>query len=107
MIFIGLTTSIGFLNKSINQLRFQTAIKENALREMSHLANHDSLTGLPNRHLVIDLLTKALQRAKRDNTKLLMNIAAMAMINIVFTSILIPRLFYEERFLSTQLNKPR
>lgn len=36
-----------------------------ALEKICFLANHDSLTSLPNRHLFIDSLKKALERARR------------------------------------------
>lgn len=38
---------------------------EKATTRISHLANHDSLTGLPNRRLLFELLAKAMESAKR------------------------------------------
>ncbi len=43
--------------------------KEIELR-MTHMAQHDSLTGLPNRALFYDLLQQELAHAKRDKTRL-------------------------------------
>ena len=40
--------------------------KQNLLRELSHQAHHDALTGLPNRLLFIDRLTQALAHARRN-----------------------------------------
>jgi len=38
---------------------------ERATLKISHLANHDSLTGLPNRRLLFELANKALETARR------------------------------------------
>jgi diguanylate cyclase (GGDEF)-like protein/PAS domain S-box-containing protein len=40
------------------------------VRRMSHLANHDILTGLPNRLLLYDRLTQAINAARRQHKKL-------------------------------------
>jgi diguanylate cyclase (GGDEF)-like protein len=41
---------------------------ERATMKISHLANHDTLTGLPNRRLLFELLSKAIESAKRLGT---------------------------------------
>jgi diguanylate cyclase (GGDEF)-like protein len=43
---------------------------EKATLKISHLANHDSLTGLPNRRLLFELLQKSLETAHRAGTKI-------------------------------------
>lgn len=43
---------------------------ERATLKISHLANHDSLTGLPNRRLLFELLQKSLETAHRAGTKI-------------------------------------
>lgn len=40
-----------------------------AEQQLRHLALHDSLTGLPNRTLILDRLAQALARARRDGTR--------------------------------------
>ncbi len=42
---------------------------ERAARRISHLANHDSLTGLPNRRLLFELLQKSFDLASRAGRK--------------------------------------
>lgn len=44
--------------------------KQNLVRELSHQAHHDALTGLPNRLLFIDRLTQALTHTRRNNHKI-------------------------------------
>ena len=39
---------------------------ENAAAQMSHMANHDFLTGLPNRTMLLDRLAQAMARAHRN-----------------------------------------
>lgn len=43
---------------------------EKATLKISHLANHDSLTGLPNRRLLFELLQKSIESAHRAGTKI-------------------------------------
>ncbi len=42
---------------------------ERATLKISHLANHDSLTGLPNRRLLFELMGKAVETARRTGGK--------------------------------------
>jgi diguanylate cyclase (GGDEF)-like protein/PAS domain S-box-containing protein len=44
--------------------------KQNLVRELSHQAQHDALTGLPNRLLFNDRLSQALTHARRNNLKI-------------------------------------
>lgn len=65
---------IGMLARSLNDM--QETIVEN-MRELNesrhtlkHLAQHDALTGLPNRSLFDDRLGQAIAQAQRDNTRM-------------------------------------
>jgi diguanylate cyclase (GGDEF)-like protein/PAS domain S-box-containing protein len=53
--------------RSSNRDVTQRAMAELRLKEM---ASHDTLTGLPNRNLLLDRLTQGLARAKRGNTRM-------------------------------------
>lgn len=46
------------------------AVLEESQEELRYLANHDSLTGLPNRRLFLDRLNHAIRRARRWGRKL-------------------------------------
>ncbi|WP_111642571.1 diguanylate cyclase [Marinimicrobium alkaliphilum] len=50
----------GFINDITERKRIEEKIR--------HMAQHDPLTGLPNRTLFVDRLNQALERAKRNNT---------------------------------------
>ncbi|MBT9506138.1 GGDEF domain-containing protein [Rhodoferax sp.] len=65
---------IGLLARSLNEM--QTAMVRN-MRELNesrqslkHLAQHDTLTGLPNRALFDDRLGQAVSQARRDQTRI-------------------------------------
>ncbi len=55
------------LNKALSDEKRRL---ERATLKISHLANHDSLTGLPNRRLLFELMGKSLETAKRAGTKI-------------------------------------
>jgi len=60
--------SIGTIQDITKQKLMENMLKEQK-EILSHLAHHDTLTELPNRSLFHDRLAKAIQKAKRDNTK--------------------------------------
>ncbi|HPG87691.1 MAG TPA: GGDEF domain-containing protein, partial [Spirochaetales bacterium] len=43
---------------------------ERATLKISHLANHDTLTGLPNRRLLVELMDKSVETARRTGSKI-------------------------------------
>jgi diguanylate cyclase (GGDEF)-like protein len=63
---------IGLLARSLNEM--QTTIVNNlrqlkeSQQSLEHLAQHDALTGLPNRTLFNDRLSRAVTQARRDRT---------------------------------------
>lgn len=65
---------IGTLARSFSRLRTQITQQVAELRqsrvELEHLAQHDTLTGLPNRALFGDRMEIALASARRDNARL-------------------------------------
>ena len=60
---LGSYVDITYLREMENKLHEQKAFLE-------YQAHHDALTGLPNRILFNDRLTQAIQKAKRENTKI-------------------------------------
>ena len=58
---------VGNLTKAFN--RVLTKLLESR-GEMEHLANHDTLTGLPNRKLLADNMKQAFSRSQRNGTQL-------------------------------------
>jgi diguanylate cyclase (GGDEF)-like protein len=55
------------LNKALSEEKRRL---ERATLKISHLANHDSLTGLPNRRLLFELMQKSIETAHRAGTKI-------------------------------------
>lgn len=51
------------------RLLLETSHKEQVMHQLEYMAGHDALTQLPNRKLALELLTKELQRAKRNKSK--------------------------------------
>jgi len=62
LLFIGLSTVFWFLEEEHRRL-------DEATRKIQHMAYHDPLTGLPNRDLLLDRLTKAVEQAFRERKK--------------------------------------
>lgn len=65
---------IGFLRKPLNIPVAKAHVKAhlNLRRQAKKLANHDALTGLPNRTLLQDRTEQALQKAQRSNARVAM-----------------------------------
>ncbi|MDO9199306.1 GGDEF domain-containing protein [Rhodoferax sp.] len=65
---------IGLLASSLNDMQNTIVANMRELNEsrqtLTHLAQHDSLTGLPNRALFDDRLRQAVSQARRDQTRL-------------------------------------
>ena len=59
--------SIGTIQDITEQKLLENMLKKQK-ETLSHLAHHDTLTGLPNRNLLTDRLSKAIALAKRDHT---------------------------------------
>lgn len=63
-----LLIGLGFITFIIIRATLATSLQlKNTYNEMTHLANHDMLTGLPNRRLFSELLGQTIHAAKRDN----------------------------------------
>ncbi|MEN9869905.1 MAG: hypothetical protein RLZZ171_888 [Cyanobacteriota bacterium] len=54
------------LEEVIDQLNLEIAQHQQTQEQLSHQALHDALTGLPNRTLLMEYLTKAIQRHQRN-----------------------------------------
>lgn len=65
---------IGLLARSLNDMQVTIVANLRELNEsrqaLKHLAQHDSLTGLPNRALFEDRLQQAVSQARRDQTRM-------------------------------------
>jgi diguanylate cyclase (GGDEF)-like protein len=65
---------IGLLARSLNDMQATIVANMRELNEsrltLTHLAQHDSLTGLPNRALFDDRLHQAVAQARRDHTRM-------------------------------------
>jgi len=71
--YIGIAMENGLIHDRLTMLN-RAILGEKAALEItatrtSHLANHDSLTGLPNRRLLFELLQKSFSLADRGSTK--------------------------------------
>ena len=58
---------VGHLTAAFNQLLEKLMVSR---AELSQMANHDLLTGLPNRHLLVDRMKQTLARSERNATAL-------------------------------------
>jgi diguanylate cyclase (GGDEF)-like protein len=58
---------VGHLTAAFNRLLQKLSSSQD---ELSHMAHHDSLTGLPNRRLLADRLLQALARSRRSGTRI-------------------------------------
>ena len=56
------------LEAAIDDLRLEVEQRRRAEAEARHIATHDALTGIPNRHLLRESLGRALSRARRRKT---------------------------------------
>lgn len=69
--FLGDQASIAIQNaKLYEQAQQEIADRKKAEKAIKHLANHDSLTGLPNRRLFNERIVLEISRAKRNNQKI-------------------------------------
>ena len=71
--YIAIALENSIAHKEINRLNNLILAEKNGLEQaygkISHLANHDSLTQLPNRHLVHQLLENAIKVASHNNER--------------------------------------
>ncbi|MBQ0798884.1 MAG: diguanylate cyclase [Porticoccaceae bacterium] len=71
---VNMTVSV--IKTSLGRVRHYLALfsdvsqRKQAEDELRHLANHDNLTGLPNRRLFLDRLDQSLHRVKRSHSRL-------------------------------------
>ena len=71
---VNMTTSV--IRTSVGDVRHYLTLfsdvsqRKQAEDELRHLANHDNLTGLPNRRLFLDRLDQSLNRVKRNRSRL-------------------------------------
>ncbi len=69
--FLGDQAAIAMQNaKLFEQAQQEIADRKKAEKAIKHLANHDSLTGLPNRRLFNERIILEISRAKRNNQKI-------------------------------------
>ena len=79
IVFLISAASIGFMSQMIRdrylrenfilQQSLKSAVKEKTeeAKDNAYLANHDALTGLPNRRYITELLEKSLEKAQKEN----------------------------------------
>ena len=72
--FVGIALENSVIHNELNKLNEDISNEKKGLevayRKIAHMANHDSLTNLPNRHLLHELLESGIKTAHRETTHL-------------------------------------
>jgi len=72
--FLAIALDNSRIHSEVNQLNEAISSEKRGLevayQKIAHMANHDSLTNLPNRHLLREFAKRGINLAKRDNTRL-------------------------------------